>query len=73
MGEPAIRLPDLPSDSDLPSDFDMARICYWRSPSEWWIYLPGCTQPGWHFVRGGEPEDPAEFRATLILHPKEGG
>ena len=38
--EKTIRLADLSSDSDLPSDLDDSRICYWRSPTQWWIYLP---------------------------------
>lgn len=38
--EQAMRLPDVASDSDLPEQLDDARICYWRSPGGWWIYLP---------------------------------
>lgn len=39
--EQAIRLPDLTDDSDLPSGWkEEERICYWRSPNHWWIYLP---------------------------------
>lgn len=43
MGETehAVRLADLASDHDLPDDLDEARICYWKSPTQWWIYLPG--------------------------------
>lgn len=38
--ELAIRLGDLKSDGDLPVDLDDSRICYWKSPTQWWIYLP---------------------------------
>lgn len=40
MTEAALRLADLDSDGHLPSDLDDTRICYWRSPGCWWIYLP---------------------------------
>jgi hypothetical protein len=38
--EEAVRLTDLASDSDLPGGLDDTRVCYWRSPGGWWIYLP---------------------------------
>lgn len=38
--EQAIRLGDVASDSDMPRHLDTGRICYWRSPGHWWIYLP---------------------------------
>jgi len=40
MEEHAIRLADIASDRDLPDDLDDTRICYWRGPAQWWIYLP---------------------------------
>lgn len=37
--EKAIRLPDVER-GDLPAGLDDARVCYWRCPDQWWIYLP---------------------------------
>jgi hypothetical protein len=37
--EAAVRLADV-AHGDLPGDLDDTRVCYWRSPGEWWIYLP---------------------------------
>lgn len=38
--ETALRLPDVATGGDLPTNLDDSRICYWRTPNEWWIYLP---------------------------------
>jgi hypothetical protein len=37
--ESALRLGDV-KDGDMPSGLDSARICYWKCPTQWWIYLP---------------------------------
>lgn len=38
--EQATRLADVTVRGDLPGDLDDSRICYWKGPDEWWIYLP---------------------------------
>jgi hypothetical protein len=40
MSEQAIRLKDVGADVDLPRGLKTDRICYWKSPGTWWIYLP---------------------------------
>lgn len=41
MSEEAVRLDDVTEPGRLPSGLDMSRICYWKGPGHWWIYLPG--------------------------------
>jgi hypothetical protein len=35
----ALRLRDVKR-GDFPSGLDTTRICYWRDPEQWWMYLP---------------------------------
>lgn len=37
--EGGIRLDDV-AHGDLPKGLDDSRVCYWRCPTRWWIYLP---------------------------------
>jgi hypothetical protein len=39
MNEPALRIDDVATGA-LPTGLDDARVCYWRDPDQWWIYLP---------------------------------
>lgn len=45
MVEQAIRLADVER-GDLPVGLDTSRICYWRDPEQWWIYLPRAGSGG---------------------------
>jgi hypothetical protein len=40
MIERALRLADVASDNKIPGELDTGRICYWKSPTDWWLYLP---------------------------------
>ena len=40
MTEKILRLKDTTKQREIAPELDMTRICYWRGPDRWYLYLP---------------------------------